>query len=983
MKRIIAALFFLSILLTAGALIVPGFINWNGHKPRIAAEMSAQLRLKVDIAGGVTFKTLPQPHITLEDVTITNAGGTATTPLLHMKRLEARISLSSLLNGRIVVENVNLAEPRLNLTVSKDGSANWRDLLKEPSSGKKNIAPELIRLDHVTVSGGGIHYLNQATGVEQQIGAINLAVSAETLLGPYALSGAFDWRDGRVGIAADAAKYDGKAPLPLKISLTPKTPGMPQVQITGTLDPASDFAVRGDIAVEKGMLAELIGDPFLKGIAFLNEETSLSATLDMTGDTARLSSIKAKFGKDGTAAGSIAAQFELGKTPVLGVLMEGSGLDVSVKAKAPAMPNGYDLSLNLKGSNLIWDGMKIPAATLSADANGKDWAIKQAILTLAGDTTISAAGVATPTAHFTVLSVQARTQDAGALFQSLDMQEGSALKALADGFSAKAFTLFASADITADKISLFDIDALLDGKTKVAGKLKLGHNAGRPGFEAKLNIDGAEAMLFPASFLNSLSERTDGSFILGFNDFSKNGFKIASMKMEGTVDAQGWNFRDVTAAMSDVSGFDFNGHIGKTLDVTYGVKLADAKPFAEAFGIPLPPPLQDWKDTNLRGKINGDSEKPIFTAEGKIAGNPARFDGNVEDGRFHAMFHLEKFDLGALASLAGGATTFSGTAKGTKDGFKIYDITSPFSGTMEWKGGTYAAALNVGTINLDSWKWSAWSAGKSTTLDLAAKTLTWRGIPIKNPEMRIQTDADTIDISKLTGEIWGGDATLSLHAKKSGGSWSSTVQGDVKNVDLNNLAAVAGLKGVTLGKKGDLRLDLSAHGDGVFAPLLGISGAMDMKAETLAIAGFNPAKISPALAPLNAPSNDLQQIVNHALKESGNGTYAEITLPLKIDGGKASFSDVTFSGKDHGVIANGTLDLAAGKYDLSARIHLQHPEGVPDITVRRADDVKTSGNYGVDIRALEAWFAQKNPPASTPIPSPDTTAVQGILQRLE
>ncbi|MCK5556180.1 MAG: AsmA family protein, partial [Alphaproteobacteria bacterium] len=180
MKRIVAVVFFFGLFLVGVGLIAPSFIDWNSHKDKILAQVSPYLQRQIDVAGRISFRIIPQPEIILESVTVSNIEGAKSESFMTLKRLETRISLAPLLEGRIEVEDINLVDPVLNLEILGDGGASWSAILKEKPSVVFGIVPTAVRLNRVTVTNGTVNYLNRVTGFGKKIENLDLSVTANT-----------------------------------------------------------------------------------------------------------------------------------------------------------------------------------------------------------------------------------------------------------------------------------------------------------------------------------------------------------------------------------------------------------------------------------------------------------------------------------------------------------------------------------------------------------------------------------------------------------------------------------------------------------------------------------------------------------------------------------------------------------------------------------------------------------------------------------
>ena len=100
--RALAWLAALGLVAVAALLIGPRFVDWQAYKPRLAALLEQATGRTVTLGGPIELVLLPEPAMRLGDVKLGNAPGAASPYLLEARRVAARLSLQSLLQGRIL-----------------------------------------------------------------------------------------------------------------------------------------------------------------------------------------------------------------------------------------------------------------------------------------------------------------------------------------------------------------------------------------------------------------------------------------------------------------------------------------------------------------------------------------------------------------------------------------------------------------------------------------------------------------------------------------------------------------------------------------------------------------------------------------------------------------------------------------------------------------------------------------------------------------
>jgi hypothetical protein len=876
MTRIVKLLFLLGVALLIACLVAPGFIDWNQHKAEVMAQIEPYFKRKVDVAGNISFKVLPQPEITLESVTIANAEGSKEPSLITLKSLEARIRLEPLLEGRIEVENINLTQPVLNLEVSGDGKTNLSGLLAP--SADLGAAASAVQLNQVSIADGTLHYSNQLTGTERTFDNLNLSVKADTLLGPYKIVGDMQYQKTRVNIDMDTGVFDKAMSAPAHLTLLPADDNLPQVKISGDLDLQSGVDMAGEISVSQGKLGGLVNIASLNALDFMNDAVDMTGTVEFKGDQFTLNDIKAKFGKDGTLRGKLSVQFSHKGNPTVQADLEGTGLTVTSKPSDTYMnvPADYQGSLRFKGKNIIWDGRHLDTADISTTFNDKDWTIKSALISLPGNTQIKLAGTVTPkTNSAAYTAVQITTEDLGQMVSSFAPADTSIFSAL-DGAAApfKKLQMTSDLEISPAKISFFNIDATVDDKEKVSGVLNVERVTAKQNVTAKLHLSGWDSAAFTDGFIQALM-KSDADLELTADNFTRGAFKAADLSFKGKTDGQGLAIEDLSGHLSDKDTFSVSGHVAALtpavtgLDVSYTMKAAHAADAAGNLGADLPP--LNGENFDVKGNVKGDAGKYTYTAQG------------------------------------------------------------------------------------------------------SSDELVWHGQHIAHPSFSVEATPSVVKVSGLTGTVWGGklagDIVFTAQVQPAP-SWSSTFKGSLKQADLQKLQDQLGFKGFTTGA-GDVDFDLASADNTPNSA----TGSVVLQASSITIEKFNADKLADTLHQLTSMPDNLQQVVDDALRKNGSSVFKDVQGKFKIDHGKVSIETLSLSNATEKLALAGSADIPAGSYTVSGDLQLAKPAGFPALKIQRTS---ISEDYKVDSKPLENYVIKNlppPPPAVTPTDKPAPVAV--------
>ena len=125
-KRVIGAFCLLLLLLF---LLRPG-AGWM--RTRVSSSISQAVGRSVQI-GYVRLRFLPRPGFEIEDLLVRDDPAFGAEPLVRAPAVNAALSLTGLLRGRIEIARLSLSEPSLNLTRNAQGKWNLEDLIDRTS----------------------------------------------------------------------------------------------------------------------------------------------------------------------------------------------------------------------------------------------------------------------------------------------------------------------------------------------------------------------------------------------------------------------------------------------------------------------------------------------------------------------------------------------------------------------------------------------------------------------------------------------------------------------------------------------------------------------------------------------------------------------------------------------------------------------------------------------------------------------------------
>jgi AsmA family protein len=134
--------------LTVLIILVVAFFDWNWLRDPIARKVSSSTGRSFAINGDLNVHLSLRPRIVANDIVLGNAAWSREPSMATIKRLDFRIDILKLLDGRVAFPEMALSEPHVVLEVSKDGTPNW--VFNEQDKNKPVEFPTIgaLTIDH-------------------------------------------------------------------------------------------------------------------------------------------------------------------------------------------------------------------------------------------------------------------------------------------------------------------------------------------------------------------------------------------------------------------------------------------------------------------------------------------------------------------------------------------------------------------------------------------------------------------------------------------------------------------------------------------------------------------------------------------------------------------------------------------------------------------------------------------------------------------
>jgi uncharacterized protein involved in outer membrane biogenesis len=706
-KKLLYGLIAVVVLVVAGVLVVPSFIDWNHYKPQIITQANKFTGRAVTIDGSIDLAMLPAPTLSVRGVRVANIEGATTGDMIRLKSLDVRIALLPLLSGEIQVEQITLVEPEIVLERLPDGRANWLfsdGALSEAggagSAGDLSELPLSITVDRLGIESGAIVY-RDAGGRTERIDGIDMIISARTLTGPFTVQGALNARGTPLEIDGVIGEVKAQRSVVVKVNLA--TSGV-TVTVSGkVLRDSPGFEGRFDLSAEtpRALLAAVaaLADTAVAPVIALDKAVSLKGRMRIDSEKVALSEVEFRLA-DTVATG--VANLSLGKAPRFDVALTANridfdmllaGLVAAARARdagvAPAddtqggdalaarellIPANISGTIDLSVGAVLYRQQIVRQTVLSMSIFGGVVSLQRLSALLPGGSDVTVFGTIDSKrgAPRFVGQVEAASDNLRALFDWLAIDV-----ATVPADRLRKFSLSASIDGTATQGSVTAIDLRLDTSRAVGGvAYALGN---RPGFGVNLRLDrlnadaylprdraapdgeaaeAAEAtatVFAPLAFLAGF----DADFVTRIDNLTYRGIPFDGLVLNGLLQNGVLTLREARVAnmagarvdmTGTIAGLDGNPSVDGTVkfDTDSLATLARVVPLLDG----LPPALTGA--IGLNATLKGDTDS--FVVDGELAALDGEFSlmGNFSnlstDPTFDVALDLTNPDLAALLS---------------------------------------------------------------------------------------------------------------------------------------------------------------------------------------------------------------------------------------------------------------------------------------------------------------------------------------------
>ncbi|KLN62071.1 hypothetical protein WH96_00560 [Kiloniella spongiae] len=229
MRKFTISISIILLLVIAGVLFGPGFVNWNKYKSDITERVYAYTGRTLDIEGDLNLRILPVPSFSATNVSFANDPMSPNSSMISLDELGVKVAVLPLLSGRLRVDEVILRKPIIRIEKFADGSGNW---LFSPEEVNNKVAADIateitdnssvqdldqgkedstffsgVVLDRFRIIDGTIHYDDAEGNTHETLEGINVEVAAKSLSGPFSLGGDLLLRGQRTEVELDLGQF--------------------------------------------------------------------------------------------------------------------------------------------------------------------------------------------------------------------------------------------------------------------------------------------------------------------------------------------------------------------------------------------------------------------------------------------------------------------------------------------------------------------------------------------------------------------------------------------------------------------------------------------------------------------------------------------------------------------------------------------------------------------------------------------------------
>ncbi len=226
-KKIIITSIFI-IILGAAAFITPKVLDWSDYQTKVATYFKEKTGKNITIAGTTEFTIFPSPRLVVRKATVMNNDGFSQPVMMEIPAIEISISPMSLISDDMIINDISIISPTINLERNQSGKGNW-DLSILNQTKKTDVfdadittsttVETPLKQAKISIKNGKINFIDKAQAV-LTYDKINASINAVKSNGPYKIEGGFNFNNYFYSTAINVNEVFNNIDTSLKIDLT-------------------------------------------------------------------------------------------------------------------------------------------------------------------------------------------------------------------------------------------------------------------------------------------------------------------------------------------------------------------------------------------------------------------------------------------------------------------------------------------------------------------------------------------------------------------------------------------------------------------------------------------------------------------------------------------------------------------------------------------------------------------------------------------
>src|SRR3989338_11255251 len=763
----------LVILAGVGGVVATQMIDQQKYKALIVSKVQDATGYTVDWDGNISIGMMPLPHASISKLTV-KAGDTQS---LSVAKADIQVALTPLLSKKVEIKDITIDEPVVTLITTKSGVQTWAPKAKEAvsatpanetSAGATGSDMDIV-VNHIGINGGSLVIDNQQTGSRQELKNLNLKVRADSLKGPFDLTGNTEWSGQKIEVKATSGEVNvSEGSYPIQASVEVPSSGI-ALSFSGVVD-SKNMGANGDINLEVDDVAKAV-----KGMT--GSAPSLPEGIGGKAELAgKLVYSASRVAVDNMALslGALSYSGEVSANGLGGNEQPQLSFQLQPKSKAAADAPALvqllsDLTIAAKGSV---ENEKVQIATANIKTMGNNISVN-------GYSTMGANPSVDLTVNASEINLDVLSKNAGA------SADGTASKPAASGKSGDmGFAMPFSGRVRADVAKL-----TTGGKTYSDIKADITSNAGA------LTITNAQVGLVPDTSVSVNGKIANTSNLSGLN------LNVAAK----TQDAEKL-FSALGVAMPElprkVGAASMNGSFTgdlKNLGFSTVVSALQFNVKGEgSVGDPMGTPAISSLKFNISHPNFNDAMKafqPGFAGSTGFYG-PLDVSGQLAWG-------TDKVDVTSINGKLGQTTVSGNISAVTKPKTKVtgaLDFGAIVFPSATNNGGTVAATSKGAAPASSGDRWSrdpidsAWMKSFDADIAIKAKSITQNLWKLSDANLAFKLNDGTLTLDDISAGLFGGHASINGTVKSGAGAKdpiSINAKINAENVDAKDLMSAA------------------------------------------------------------------------------------------------------------------------------------------------------------------------------------------------